>query len=79
VRTPATLPCPLGIRAEEPRHNTSRAGHSRPSREIRHLKSRLRDIAEGTLSGALDPRRAAVGVQAYNAFIRALEQERKIE
>ena len=36
-------------------------------------------IAEDILSGALDPRRAAVGVQAYNVFIRALEQERKIE
>jgi hypothetical protein len=78
VRTPATLPCPLGICAEERRRNASRAGRSRPSREIRHLKSRLRDIAEDTLSGALHPRRAAVAVQAYNALIRALEQERKI-
>jgi hypothetical protein len=66
------------IRAEERRRNASRAGRSRPNREIRHLKSRLTDIAEGTLSGALDPRRAAVAVQAYNALIRALEQERQI-
>jgi hypothetical protein len=48
-----------------------------PSREIRHLKIRLRDIAEGTLSGAVDPRWATVAVQAYNALIRALEQGRK--
>jgi hypothetical protein len=40
--------------------------------------SRLTDIAESTLSGALHPRRATVAVQAYNALIRALEQERKI-
>jgi hypothetical protein len=71
------FPRPLGIRAEERRGNASRAGRSRPSREIRHLKSRLRDIAEGTLSGAVDPRRATVAVQAYNALIRALEQARK--
>jgi hypothetical protein len=77
VRTPATLPRPLGIRAEERRRNASRAGRSRPSREIRHLKNRLRDIAEGTLSGALHPRRAAVAVQADKAVVRALEQERK--
>jgi hypothetical protein len=78
VRTPATPPCPLGIRAEERRCNASRAGRLRPSREIRHLKSRLRDIAEGTLSGTLYPRRAAVAIQAYNAVVRALEQECKI-
>lgn len=78
MRTPATPPCPLEIRAEERRRNASRAGRSRPSREIRHLKSRLRDIAEGILSGAVDPRWATVAVQAYNALIRALEQERKI-
>ena len=78
VVTPATPPCPLGIRLGGRRRNASRAGLARPSREIRHLKSRLRDIAESTLSGALDPRWAAVAVQAYNALIRALEQERKI-
>lgn len=78
MRTPATPLRPLGIRAEERRCNASRAGRSRPSREIRHLKSRFRYLAEGTLSGALHPRRAAVAVQAYNALIRALEQERKI-
>jgi hypothetical protein len=77
VVTPATPPCPLGIRVGGRRRNASRVGRSRPSREIRHLKSRLRDIAEGTLSSAIDPRRATVAVQAYNASIRALEQERK--
>jgi hypothetical protein len=78
VRTLATPPRPLGIRAEDRRRNASRAGRSRPSREIRHLKSRLRDIAEDTLSGALHSRRAAVAVHAYNAVVRALEQERRI-
>jgi hypothetical protein len=73
------FPAPLGIRAEERRRNASRAGRSRPSREICHLKSRLTDIAEGTLSGELDSRRAAVAVQAYNALIRALEQERRVK
>jgi hypothetical protein len=73
-----TPPPPHWDPREQRRRNASRAGRSRPSREIRHLKSRLRDIAEGTLSGALDPRWAAVVVQAYNALIRALEQERKI-
>jgi hypothetical protein len=35
-------------------------------------------MAEGTLSGTLYPRRAAVAIQAYNAVVRALEQECKI-
>ena len=35
------LPCPFGIRAEERKGNASRAERSRPSREIRVLKSRL--------------------------------------
>jgi hypothetical protein len=65
------LPTPphlIGIRAEDRRRNASRPGRSRPSREIRHLKSRLRDIAEGTLSGAVDPRWTTVAVQAYSGF-----------
>jgi hypothetical protein len=64
-------------RAEERKRNAARARRARPNREIVGLKVQLQDIADGVLSGALEPKRGAVGVQALSALIRALEQERR--
>jgi hypothetical protein len=66
-------------RAEERKRNASRAARSKPSRELGALKGQLRAVADGVLSGALEPRRGAVAVQALSALTRALEQERKIK
>jgi hypothetical protein len=66
-------------RAEERRRNASRAARSKPSRELAVLKGQLRAVADGVLSGAVDPKRGAVCVQALSALTRALEQERKIK
>jgi len=65
-------------RAEERRRNASRAGRSRPNREITSLKSQLQEVADGVLSGKIEPKRGAVAVQALSAMIRAIEQERRI-
>jgi hypothetical protein len=65
-------------RAEERRRNASRAGRSRPNREIAALKAHLRTVADGVLNGTIEPKRGAVSVQALSALTRAIEQERKI-
>src|SRR5215216_2988573 len=65
-------------RAEERRRNASRAGRSRPNREIAALKAQLRTVADGVLNGTIEPKRGAVSVQALSALTRAIEQERKI-
>ena len=65
-------------RAEERRRNASRAARSKPSRELGVLKGQLRAVADGVLSGAVEPKRGAVAVQALSALTRAIEQERKI-
>jgi hypothetical protein len=66
-------------RAEERRRNASRAARSKPSREMAVLKGQLRAVADGVLSGAVEPKRGAVAVQALSALTRAIEQERKIK
>ena len=62
--------------ADERQRNASRAGRSRPSREVAALKRQLQEIADGTLAGDTDPRAGAVAVQALNALARVLELER---
>ena len=66
-------------RSEERKRNASRAARSKPSREMAVLKGQLRAVADGVLSGAVEPKRGAVAVQALSALTRALEQERKIK
>ena len=64
-------------RADERRRAAARAGRSRSNGEILELKTRLREVAAGTLAGSIDPRRGAVVVQAYNAMSRVIELERR--
>jgi hypothetical protein len=54
-------------RAGERRRNASRAARSKPSRELGALKGQLRAVADGVLSGAVEPKRGAVAVQALSA------------
>src|SRR5215204_3316636 len=65
-------------RAAERRSNASRAARSKPSRELGALKGQLRAVADAVLSGAVEPKRGAVAVQALSALTRAIERERKI-
>jgi hypothetical protein len=63
--------------AEERRRSASRAGKSRPSRELPGIKTQLQDLTEQVLAGDLLPGPAAVANQLINTRLRAIEQERK--
>ena len=63
--------------AEERRRAASKAGKSRPSRELPAIKAQLRDLTEQVLAGGLETGRAAVANQLINTRLRAIEQERK--
>jgi hypothetical protein len=65
--------------ADARKHNASRAGKSRPSREITHLKALLSDLTDRVLEGELNTSQAAVANQLINTHLRAIEQERRIK
>ncbi len=65
-------------RAEERRRAASRAGRSKPSRELAGLKAYLEDLAEEVRSGKLEPKIGAVVNQIVNTRLRALEMERAL-
>ena len=84
-RCTATVEPPLAYcwwhdpaRAEERRRNASKAGKSKPSREIAALKGRISDVVEGVLSGELDKGAGAVAIQGLNALRAVLALEREI-
>jgi hypothetical protein len=63
--------------AEERRRAASKAGKSRPTRELPAIKAQLQDLTERVLAGDLETGRAAVANQLINTRLRAIEQERK--
>ncbi len=63
--------------AEERRRAASKAGKSRPSRELPAIKTQLQDLTEQVLAGGLETGRTAVANQLINTRLRAIEQERK--
>ena len=56
---------------------TSRAGKSKPNKELLSIKERLAKLADGVLDGSTDKSVGAVASQILNVYLRALEQERK--
>jgi hypothetical protein len=56
---------------------TSRAGKSKPNRELLSIKERLSVLADGVLDGSTDKSVGAVASQILNVYLRALETERK--
>jgi hypothetical protein len=56
---------------------TSRAGKSKPNRELLSIKERLSTLADGVLDGSTDKAVGAVASQVLNVYLRALETERK--
>ncbi len=64
-------------RAEERKRAASRAGKSKPSRELGRIKHQLQELADGVLSGKVDRSDGAVVSQILNVLLRALEQERR--
>ena len=62
---------------EQRQRITSRAGKSKPNRELISIKQRLGTLADGVLDGSTDRAVGAVVSQVLNVYLRALEQERK--
>ena len=69
-------------RSEERRRNASKAGSSKPSRELAGIKALLSELTDRVLGGdgaePLETGRAAVANQLLNTRLRAVEVERKI-
>jgi len=57
----------------------SRAGKSKPSREIAGIKQRLSDLADDVLEGRQDKAVAAVASQVLNVYLRAISIEMKVK
>jgi hypothetical protein len=55
----------------------SRAGKSKPSRELFDIKRRLSDLADDVLEGRQDKAVAAVASQVLNVLLRAISVETK--
>jgi hypothetical protein len=65
-------------RADERRRAASRAGKSKPSREIKDIKKQLEDLAADVLAGNVERGNAVVVNQILNTRARLIELERKI-
>src|SRR5919107_302431 len=58
--------------------NASKAARSKPSRELKAVKERLRGLADGVLAGEVDEEAAAVASRILGVYLRAVEAERKV-
>jgi hypothetical protein len=63
--------------ADKRRRAASKAGKSRPSRELAGIKQRLSDLADDVLAGRQDRGVAAVASQVLNVYLRAVSVELK--
>jgi hypothetical protein len=64
--------------ASQRSRNASKAARSKPSRELKAVKERLRGLAEGVLAGEVDEDAAAVASRILGVYLRAVEAERKV-
>ena len=65
--------------ADKRRRAASKAGKSKPNRELPSIKVQLQDLVRDVLAGDLETGRAAVANQLINTRLRAIEQERKVK
>ena len=63
--------------ADKRRRAASKAGKAKPNRELASIKTRLSDLADDVLTGALDKGVAAVASQVLNVYLRAMSVELK--
>jgi hypothetical protein len=63
--------------ADKRRRAASKAGKSKPSRELASIKTRLSDLADDVLEGRQDRGVAAVASQVLNVYLRAVSVELK--
>ena len=59
--------------------NASKAARSKPSRELKAVKERLRTLAEDVLEARVDQDAAGVAARILGVYLRAAEQERKVQ
>jgi glutathione S-transferase len=64
--------------SEQRKRSASRAGKSKPSKELARIKARLSGLADDVLSGAVNRSDAAVASQVLNVFLRAVSIETKV-
>jgi hypothetical protein len=64
-------------RAEDRRRAASKAGKSKPSRELVDIKRRLSSLARDVLEGSVEKSTGAVVSQILNVYIRAIDVELK--
>jgi hypothetical protein len=64
-------------RAEDRRRAASKAGKSKPSRELVDIKQRLSSLAHDVLKGNVEKSTGAVVSQILNVYIRAIDVELK--
>lgn len=65
-------------RAGERKRAASRAGRTRPSREVADLKAELKALKDDVLAGRADRNDAAVVVQVCRALREFIELERRV-
>jgi hypothetical protein len=63
--------------ADKRRRAASKAGKSKPSRELLGIKQRLSDLSDDVLAGEVDKGVAAVASQILNVYLRAVSVELK--
>jgi hypothetical protein len=64
--------------ADKRRRAASKAGKSKPSRELAGIKQPLSDLADDVLEGRQERAVAAVASQVLNVFLRAVSVELKV-
>jgi hypothetical protein len=64
--------------ADKRRRAASKAGKSKPSRELAGIKKRLSDLADDVLAGEVDRAVVAVASQVLNVYLRAVSLELKV-
>jgi hypothetical protein len=65
--------------AAQRRRAASKAGSSKPSREIQQMKEELRRIKDDVLADSVEPKAGAVAVQVYRVLKDLIELERRIK
>ena len=64
-------------RQEARRRAASKAGRSRPGRELTEVKRDIRHVGDGVRDGSIESRVGAVVFQGYNTLLKTLDVERR--
>lgn len=65
-------------RAGQRKRSASKAGRSKPSRELVDIRTQLQTLADGVLAGSVHRGDAAVAGQLLNVKLRGVELERRL-